>query len=318
MDEPGDPIFEGTGIAKDAQFKVTNNGSFYRVYRSTNFPTNATKSARSWNISTERRYPKYLRWEAGKSFYSGGATPSGQRLLFPIPSNVTAGLNDQGRQLINAVESLVPQLDGTPPALVLNGVSPTTVMKDSVFTDPGASAIDETDGDLTNSIVVTGTVDTSTIGDYTLTYTVSDLSTNESVISRIVKVVDGADTTPPVITLLGEETITIEAGTPFNDPGVRAGDDRDGDLSDIVFLDNSLPKSGLVLHLNAADLEGLSDGDQLSTWTDGSSNGLVFNASSTAPKFQGVWSQKPACCYLHGHRGYDSQWYRRSCRATLR
>ena len=44
-------------------------------------------------------------------------------------------------------------------------------------------------------------------------------------------------------------TITIEAGTLFNDPGVRAGDDRDGDLSDIVFLDNSLPKSGLVLHL---------------------------------------------------------------------
>ena len=287
MDEPGDLIFEGTGIAKDAQFKVTNNGSFYRVYRSTNFPTNATKSARSWNISTQRRYPKYLRWEAGKSFYSGGATPSGQRLLFPIPSNVTAGLNDQGRQLLtNAVESLVPQLDGTPPALVLNGVSPTTVMKDSVFTDPGATAIDETDGDLTNSIVVTGTVDTSTIGDYTLTYTVSDLSTNESVISRLVKVVDGTDTTPPVITLLGDETITIEAGTPFNDPGVRAGDDGDGDLSDIVFLDNSLPKSGLVLHLNAADLEGLSDGDQLSTWTDGSSNGLVFNASSTAPKFK--------------------------------
>ena len=47
---------------------------------------------------------------------------------------MTAGLNDQGRQLLtNAVESLVPQLDGTPPALVLNGVSPTTVMKDSAF-----------------------------------------------------------------------------------------------------------------------------------------------------------------------------------------
>ena len=52
---------------------------------------------------------------------------------------------------------------------------------------------------------MTGTKDTSTIGDYTPTYTVSDLSTNESVISRIVKVVDGTDTTPPVITLLGDD-----------------------------------------------------------------------------------------------------------------
>ena len=36
VDEPSDPVFEGTGIAKDAQFKVTNNGSLYRAYSSLN------------------------------------------------------------------------------------------------------------------------------------------------------------------------------------------------------------------------------------------------------------------------------------------
>ena len=39
-------------------------------------------------------------------------------------------------------------------------------------------ATDNYDGDLTSSIVVSGSVDTSTIGTYTLTYDVSDTSGN--------------------------------------------------------------------------------------------------------------------------------------------
>ncbi|MBT5689598.1 MAG: DUF5011 domain-containing protein, partial [Opitutae bacterium] len=216
-----------------------------------------------------------------------GAITAGDRLLFPMPGQGVAGLNEMGRQLyVNAVESLVPQLDGTPPALVLNGVSPSTVIKDSVFTDPGVTAIDEADGDLTTSVKTTGSVDTSTVGEYTLTYSVSDLSTNESIISRTVIVTADADTTPPVVTLLGNTTITLEAGTPFDDPGLIAGDDRDGDLTDVVYLDNALPRSGVVFHLDPSTLEGLSDGERLTEWKDKSANGLTFAASTTAPRFK--------------------------------
>ncbi|SVD35619.1 uncharacterized protein METZ01_LOCUS388473, partial [marine metagenome] len=134
-------------------------------------------------------------------------------------------------------------------------------------------------------VKTTGSVDTSVVGEYTLTYTVSDLSSNEATITRKVVVVDEADSTPPVVTLLGEETITIEAGTPFEDPGVRAGDDRDGDLTHAVIFENPLPKAGLVLHLDASSLEGLANGDRLTEWKDRSSNGYTFTAPATAPTY---------------------------------
>ena len=56
-----------------------------------------------------------------------------------------------------------------------------TIEVGSTFTDPGATALDAGDGDLTSSIVVSGSVDTSTIGNYTLTYNVSDASGNAAV-----------------------------------------------------------------------------------------------------------------------------------------
>ena len=56
------------------------------------------------------------------------------------------------------------------------------------FTDPGATAIDDTDGDLTANIVVTGVVDTATAGLYTLTYTATDTAGNVGSVSRVVTV----------------------------------------------------------------------------------------------------------------------------------
>ncbi|MDE0821754.1 MAG: DUF5011 domain-containing protein, partial [Opitutales bacterium] len=89
------------------------------------------------------------------------------------------------------------------------------------------------------------------------------------------------------MTLLGDTTITLEAGSPFDDPGLIAGDDRDGDLTDTVYLDNALPRSGIVYHLDASTLENLTDGERLTEWEDKSSNGLTFAASATAPRFKG-------------------------------
>ena len=88
-----------------------------------------------------------------------------------------------------------------------------TIEVGTTFTDPGATALDAGDGDLTSSIVVSGSVDTSTIGTYTLTYNVSDTSGNAAVpVTRTVNVVD---TTAPVITLLGDNLMTIEVGSYF-------------------------------------------------------------------------------------------------------
>ena len=66
----------------------------------------------------------------------------------------------------------------------------------STFVDPGATATDAIAGDLTSAIVATGAVDTSHVGSYTRTYTVSD-GHNSTSTTRTVIVVD---TTPPAFT----------------------------------------------------------------------------------------------------------------------
>ena len=71
--------------------------------------------------------------------------------------------------------------DTTKPNLSLNGSSTMNIDLGSSFTDPGATAVDETDGDISSSIGVTGSVDSSTVGTYTLTYTVSDKAGDVSI-----------------------------------------------------------------------------------------------------------------------------------------
>src|SRR5205814_1262702 len=90
------------------------------------------------------------------------------------------------------------------------------------YADPGATASDLCAGDLTSSIVVTSSVDASTVGDYTLSYSVTDAHGNTATASRLVHVVD---TTAPAITLVGG-TETVECHGTFTDPGAMASDER--------------------------------------------------------------------------------------------
>ena len=57
-----------------------------------------------------------------------------------------------------------PSDDTTPPVITLNGSSTIQLTVGDSWTDPGATATDETDGDITSSITVSGSVDTSTVG----------------------------------------------------------------------------------------------------------------------------------------------------------
>ena len=54
----------------------------------------------------------------------------------------------------------------------------------------GVTAYDNEDGDLTNKIVVTGKVQTNTVGRYSLTYTVTDSSKNMVKVTRVVEVIE--------------------------------------------------------------------------------------------------------------------------------
>ena len=74
--------------------------------------------------------------------------------------------------------------DITAPIITLNGQAIATINLNSTYTDAGATATDDVDGDLTSSIVTTGVVNTSIEGNYIITYTVSDTSGNTATATR--------------------------------------------------------------------------------------------------------------------------------------
>ncbi|MFC2110164.1 immunoglobulin-like domain-containing protein [Bacteroidota bacterium] len=122
-------------------------------------------------------------------------------------------------------------IDTQVPVITLLGDATINHKIGTPFTDPGATASDDVNGDVTSSIVVGGdVVDVNTAGTYTITYNVSDASGNTATeVTRTVIV--AADTIAPVITLLGSATINITLGDSFTDPGATAADDTDGDIT---------------------------------------------------------------------------------------
>jgi VCBS repeat-containing protein len=79
--------------------------------------------------------------------------------------------------------------DSTPPTLTLRGEPTMDIIIDAPFTDPGATAVDAVDGDLSARVVAAGAVNNTLLGTYTITYTVTDLSGNAATpVSRTVNV----------------------------------------------------------------------------------------------------------------------------------
>ena len=100
---------------------------------------------------------------------------------------VTYSVADSSGNL-TIVQRTIRYHDPIAPALVLSGGDTVTVMEGGKFKDPGATANDNCDGNITDRIQVAGSVDTSKPGTYTLTYTVTDSYNNTSTVTRTVVV----------------------------------------------------------------------------------------------------------------------------------
>ncbi len=87
---------------------------------------------------------------------------------------------------INYTTPTIP--DTERPVISLLGVKPVTIAVGGTYAEEGATATDNVDGDLTASIVTTGTVDTGVAGTYTITYTVTDAAGNVGTKTRTVTV----------------------------------------------------------------------------------------------------------------------------------
>ena len=97
------------------------------------------------------------------------------------------------------------------------------------YTDPGYSATDNLDGDLTDKVEVTRLSDK-------VVYTVSDSSGNEAEAVRELAFSIAA----PAIVLIGGEEIELQAAMEFTDPGYRCVDNKENDYTDQVKVTGSV------------------------------------------------------------------------------
>ena len=80
--------------------------------------------------------------------------------------------------------------DPVAPEVTLLGKETTIVVQGNRYEEPGFTAVDNFDGDLTAQVTVTGQVDHRTMGEYPLTYTVTDSFGNTASVVRTVIVRD--------------------------------------------------------------------------------------------------------------------------------
>ncbi len=135
---------------------------------------------------------------------------------------------------------LIPIIDTTPPVITRLGSSPVTKEFGSTYTDAGATALDDVDGDITSSIVAVNPVNTSLLGVYTVTYNVSDAAGNPA--TQVTRTVNVVDTTLPVITRLGLATTSLVVGTVYTDAGATALDNVDGNITASIIAVNPVNK----------------------------------------------------------------------------
>ena len=122
--------------------------------------------------------------------------------------------------------------------ITLTGDNPQTIHFGMAYTEHGATATDRVDGDLTGNIVIdSSAVNTDRVGDYSVTYEVTDTAGNAAEQkTRTVRVID---TGKPIITLTGANPQTIHFGMAYTELNATATDAVDGDLTDNIVIDSS-------------------------------------------------------------------------------
>lgn len=160
----------------------------------------------------------------------GSATIVGGNFFPPFNSGIaTADITDSVAEIVNVgaaaggktvigqiIFSAVTVPDTVPPVVTLLGMNPVTLTVGDTFTDPGATANDNIDGDITESIVVGGDiVDTGIAGTYVVTYDVSDSAVvpNVAIQEKRYVIVIEPDVTPIIPTVALNGTAIVSAYT---------------------------------------------------------------------------------------------------------
>ncbi len=178
-------------------------------------------------------------------------TPTNNAVLALGTNEVVLAVSDASGNTIFSTNEIVVA-DTTPPVITMAGDDPMTNECHTAFTDPGATATDNCSGVM--SLVTNNFVDPNGIGIYTIQYIATDAAGNSATNNRTVYVVDAI---PPVVTLNGAASMTVECHGGFADPGASANDSCAGDLSVSVSgsVDPNSPGTYVLLY-SATDPSG--------------------------------------------------------------
>lgn len=173
--------------------------------------------------------------------------------VYTLTYNVTDSSGNAAQPVVRTVRVV----DTLAPAITLTGPSSIRVEAGTSFTDPGATAADSFEGNITAHIAVTGAVNTAVLGTYTLTYNVSDTSGNAAV--PVIRTVQVADGIAPVLSLNGATPVTIQAGAAYTDPGALAIDSFQGNITARITVTgnvNTATAGAYTLTYNVTDTSG--------------------------------------------------------------
>ena len=119
-------------------------------------------------VGGDNRFNKHYMWEARSHFLKPEAYQQG----------------------VDVTYSLSHYHDTTAPVITLTGDATISLLVGETYTEAGATAEDTVDGDITDSLVISGAVNTSAVGVYSVNYNVSDAAENDAVqVTRTVNVV---------------------------------------------------------------------------------------------------------------------------------
>jgi len=179
---------------------------------------------------------------------------------------ITYSVIDADSNTTTNTRTVIVNAVNTAPTLFLAGSTTLTLTVGDVYTEPGYTATDTEDGDLTASVSINdGGLNTAVAGTYTITYSVTDSGSLSDTATRtvVVNAVPAPGNTAPVITLVGANPVTLTVGDVYTEPGYTATDTEDGDLTASVSINdgglNTAVAGTYTITYSVTDSGSLSD-----------------------------------------------------------
>lgn len=113
------------------------------------------------------------------------------------------------------------------PVIMLAGNPTVTISQDARYIDAGATCADDNDGSIARITHNAGSIDTAQLGTQTITYSCTDMAGNTGTATRTV-IVEDKDL--PVITILGDNPVTVNQTATYTDRGATCADGDDGSM----------------------------------------------------------------------------------------